>query len=112
MPAVKPAIYVPTVSIGAPDFTLSPLPSLNAITPLACAVTPTTPILNNEIRADLDTTATYRFVIGLWGYDKPNQGWTIGKCSQASAPVTISAGQFIRLSVPNASWPVGLSGGR
>lgn len=110
MPAVKPAIYVPTVSIGAPDFTLSPLPSLNAITPVACAITPTTPILNNEIRADLDTTASYRFVIGLWGYDKPNQGWTIGKCSQPSAAVTVSAGQFIRLSIPNASWPVGFSG--
>lgn len=110
MPAVKPAIYVPTVAIGAPDFTLSVLPSLNAITPVACAVTPTTPILNNEIRADLDPSATYQFVIGLWGYDKPNQGWTIGKCSQPSAATTITAGQFIRLSVPNASWPVGFSG--
>jgi hypothetical protein len=110
VPAVKPAIYVPTVSIGAPDFTLAVLPSLNAITPVACAITPTTPILNNEIRADLDTTATYRFVVGLFGYDQPNQGYTIGKCSQPSAATTISAGQFIRLSIPNASWPVGFSG--
>lgn len=107
MPKVSPSIYVPTVSIGAPDFTLSALPSLNAITPTACAVTPITPVTNNEIRNNLDTTATYRFVISFVGYDKANGGYTISKSTQATAPVTVTASQFIRLTVPNASWPTG-----
>ncbi len=109
MPKVSPSIYVPTVSIGAPDFTLSALPSLNALTPVACAVTPITPVLNNEIRNSLDTTATYQFVLALFGYDKANGGYTVGKASQPSASVTVTASQFIRLSVLNANWPANFS---
>lgn len=105
MPKVSPSVYVPTVSIGAPDFTLAVLPSLNAITPVACAVTPITPVLNNEIRTNLDPTASYQFIVGLFGYDRAAGGYTIGKCSAPSVAVTPTASQFIRLSIPNGSWP-------
>ena len=109
MPKQSPAIGVPTVSIGTPDFTGSALPFFTSLTPVACAISYDTN-LNNEIRNSLDTTATYQFVIAPWGYDQINGGWTIGKASQASASVTVTASQFIRLSVLNASWPSGFLG--
>lgn len=109
MPKQSPAIGVPTVSLGSPDFTGSALPFFTSLTPIACAVSYSS-FLNNEIRNDLDTSATYQFVIAPWGYDRTNGGWTIGKASQASASVTVTASQFIRLSVLNASWPSGFLG--
>ena len=109
MPKQSPQIGVPTVSLGQPDFTGSALPFFTSLTPVACAVTPLSG-LNNEIRNDLDTTATYQFLVAPWGYDKINGGWTIGKASQPSASVTVTASQYIRLSVLNASWPSGFLG--
>lgn len=106
MPKASPAIFVPTVQLGSPDFVSAVLPSLNAITPVACAITVSS-LDNNDIRPDLDATATYQFVVSLFGYDKLNGGYTCGKSSAASAVVSVTVGQAIRLSVPNASWPAG-----
>jgi len=109
MPKNNPSIFVPTVSIGSPDFVTAALPSLNSLAFSASAVTATTSN-NNEIRADLTVGANYQVCVGLWGYDQVNGGWTIGKTSAGSGVVTLTAGQVIRVYVPNANWPSGTFG--
>lgn len=105
----SPSIYVPTVSIGSPDFVTSALPGLNSLVFSCSAVTPTT-LVQNEIRNNLSAGASYQVMIGLWGYDQANGGWTIGRTSGLSGVVVPTAGQVIRVIVPNANWPSGTFG--
>lgn len=109
MPKNSPNIFVPIVSIGTPDIVTGALPGLNSLVVSVSAVTPTS-LVNNDIRNDLTVGATYQVAIGLWGYDNVNQGWTIGKTSGGSGLATITAGQALRVYVPNANWPAGTFG--
>jgi hypothetical protein len=67
-------------------------------------VTPTT-FVQNDVRTNLEAGANYQVAVGLFGYDQVNQGWTIGKISPGSGIVAPTAGQVIRVYVPNANWP-------
>lgn len=104
MPKLAPSIYVPQIFLGDVDVTAGALPGLNTLAFSASAVTPTT-FVQNEVRTDLSAGASYQVAIGLWGYDQTNQGWTIGPISPGSGIVVPTAGQVIRVIVPNANWP-------
>lgn len=106
MPKNSPSIFVPTVSIGAPDIASGVLPGLNSLVFSASAVTPTQ-FVNTDKRSALSTSATYQVCLGLWGYDNVNDGWTIGNTSGLSGVVSLTAGQVIRVTVANGAWPSG-----
>lgn len=105
----SPSIFVPVVSIGAPDIVTGALPGLNSLVFTASAVTPTS-FVNNDIRPGLTVGANYQVCISLFGYDAVNEGWTCGRSSAGSGIVNVTAGQVIKVTVPNANWPVGFSG--
>jgi len=109
MPKNSPNIFVPTVSIGTPDVATGALPGLNSLVFSASAVTPSTLVLNT-IQGALTVGATYQVALGLWGYDQTNGGWTIGRASPGSGVLSVTAGQVIKIVVPNANWPSGTFG--
>lgn len=109
MPKNSPNIFVPVVSIGSPDVVTGALPGLNSLVFSASAVTPTS-FVNNDVRSNLTAGSNYQVMVGLWGYDNTNDGWTIGRCSGLSGVVVPTAGQVIKVIVPNANWPSGSFG--
>lgn len=95
------------VSLAESDVATS-LPSLVGLTITASAITPTS-LVRNDLNLKLDTSATYQVMIGLVGEDQTNGGYTVGYCSQGSGIVSLTTGQVIQVSVPNASWPANFS---
>jgi hypothetical protein len=105
-----PSIFVPIVSVGAPDIVTGALPSLNSLVFSASAATADT-FVNNEIRPSLEVGASYQVAISLFGYDFANEGWTVGKSSAGSGVVVLSsANEVLKVTVPNANWPSGSFG--
>lgn len=84
------------------------VPALTTLTFTASGVTPTD-LLLNDVKADLDTTATYQVIVGLLGRDTTNKGFTVGRCSPSSGNLVVTAGQVICVSVVNANWPADFS---
>lgn len=109
MTLLAPVIGVPQVTIGKADITTA-LPSLASLVFSASAITPAD-FVNNEVRNPL-SAANYQVCLGLWGYDIVNGGWTIGATSGLSGIVPITAGQMIKVIVPNANWPSGYTGAK
>ncbi len=86
------------------------LPSLQTLTFSACGAAYTT-FDNNDVKSNLDTSATYQVILGLIGRDLTNGGYTIGYCSPSSGNLTISSGQGILISVVNSDWPANIGKG-
>lgn len=95
-------VYLP---IDQPDITSSSLGTL-AYTASAEAWTDAN---NNDIRGNLDTTATYQVILSALWHDPTNLGYGMVQASPGSGILSVTSGQGIRLSVAPGAWPANYS---
>lgn len=113
MPADVIRIGALTVNQLFPNTAGSVLGDCSALTNLTMTVAAITPNLLeiHDITQPLDPSITYKVAVATWGYDIANGGYTFNKTSPflPSSGQTVTAGQALHVSIPNANLPTGVA---